>query len=247
MSLVWPSSATARIAGGQGTISSPSTTGSTQSAKAIPRSSEVAGRRSAAPVRSARARAQVVGMDVGVEYLGDAGAEPLGEIAIEGCVGGGIDDQRLGAEGDQVREAAAPRSLHLHDLDARQAEVHGVALQGPDPAAHAVLQHRRVDAGRPERVGDALRGPPTFADDGDLAAQAVGDARDPVEDRRGGQVDEGDPGAFDPPFGVLADVEDGDRLPAGDHPRQFVRCDQWCRLGHRDPPSVRHYSFTTVQ
>ena len=130
---------------------------------------------------------EVVRVQVGVDDVGDRGAEPRGERDVEGRVGRRVDDERLGAGGDEVGEAAAARALDLHDREAVDAEVDRPCLQRADPPPDAALDGHGVDVVRAQGRRHVAGGDAAVAHDDDRAAQRAR-GRTRVGEHRGGRL-----------------------------------------------------------
>ena len=131
--------------------------------------------RRAGGTRQRAGAGQVVGVQVGVEDVGDGGAELARQREVVRGVGRGVDDERARSGNEEVGQAAASGPLHLPDKQARDPKFHRARLQQADPPPHSALQHRRVDALFAQRAHDRLGDDAAVADDRDRPVQFRGD------------------------------------------------------------------------
>jgi hypothetical protein len=109
----------------------------------------------------------VVGVDVGVEDVGDLPAALLGEAFVPRVhprVHGSVDDSGLILRADQIRQATLAGAPDLHDLRFApfQRDVSGVP--GETPGLHAALQGENLVTPPAQLLGGERAGSAAAAD-----------------------------------------------------------------------------------
>jgi hypothetical protein len=107
---------------------------------------------------------EVVGVEVGLQHMGDAPAALSGQVKVDRRVKGRIDHRRNIAGADEVGEAALAGTTHLQYRcrAAGRRKLGGVPGQAPGP--HPAHERARLQAARPELLGGSQAGATGGAD-----------------------------------------------------------------------------------